>query len=31
MLRGVARRTGPEVKHPVQESGLQCSSVSVRM
>ena len=23
---GVARRTGPEVKHPVQESGLQCSS-----
>ena len=23
---GVARRTGHEVKHPVQESGLQCSS-----
>ena len=23
---GVARRTGPEVRHPVQESGLQCSS-----
>ena len=23
---GVARRTGPEVKHPVQESGLHCSS-----